>query len=60
MWLNRVWFNVKNRLLNQKSEEETQSRRPSTWIPKAADEQARLIQTRLIDLDQRLDRLQAR
>lgn len=58
MWLHRVLFNVKTRLLNQKSEEEHQSRPPMSWIPSDAENKARIVQTRIDDLDERMAHLQ--
>jgi hypothetical protein len=60
MWLNRVLFNIKTRLLNQKTDEGTPSRPPSPWAADDADKRARLIQYRLIDLDKRLAQIQSR
>ncbi len=56
MWLQRIMFNVKARLLNQ-------TRDPIATAPSASTcETTRLqvIQKRLLDLDQRLARLQSR
>jgi hypothetical protein len=60
MWLNRVLFNVKTRLLNQKSDEGTPSRPSGSWIVGDADKRAQLIQNRLVDLDRKLARIQSK
>ena len=61
MWLYRVLFNVKTRLFNQKDDESLSGRPSNTWNQNnAAADKARIIQTRIDDLDKRLAHLQSR
>ncbi len=60
MWLNRVLFNIKTRLLNQKSDEGALNTPPGTSAADDAERRAQLIQNRLVDLDRRLAQIQSR
>ncbi len=59
MWMNRVLFSLKTRLLNQNAENNTPAQKP-TFRLNAAEEQAKIIQNRLAELDRRLGQLQSR
>jgi hypothetical protein len=60
MWFYRVLFNVRARFLNQKSEDDLSDRSQASWAVNDAKKQVQLIENRLVDLDQRLSRLQNR
>ncbi len=60
MWLYRVLFNVKARLLNQKTEEEHHCHSPAPWVEDDAAQRAQIIRNRLDDLDRRLEPLKSR
>ena len=57
MWLQRVLFNVKTRLLNHRNDVLVGDRRTDPPHPNIKDQRAQSIQHRLTDLDKRLAEL---
>jgi hypothetical protein len=60
MWLQRIMYNVKNRLLSQTPDTSYPSVSSSGSPPLVASTKAQVIQHRLLELDRRLASLQTR
>jgi hypothetical protein len=60
MWLQRVLFNVRYRLLSQQSRPSTEARPSETAVPQTEERRAQVIVNQIMDLDERCEKLQAR
>ena len=60
MWLQRVLFNVRHRLLSLRSDLSTEPRHCNPPLPKTEDRRAQVIHNRIVDLDRRCAQLHAK
>jgi hypothetical protein len=60
MWLQRVLFNIRHRLLSQKTGSTTVRSLSGTVAPKAEEQRAKVIHNRIADLDEQCAKLQIR
>lgn len=60
MWLQRIMFNLKFRLLHQSRDTDYAPAQTPVSLPPVEATRAQIIQNRLLDLDERLEHLQSR